>query len=144
MYQLKQMADFIEKKTQDIPIDDVVLIAGDFNISSRKASDVLLQTFTKLASKEDKLEKIDDKGENSSFSVFLDPNYDHLMEYKMLLKILTQNNHHGIIDLKSTFADSEGNPVTFGGVDFDEELNKVILIVKCRLLRQKEFKYSFT
>lgn len=111
MYQLKQLSEYVLKKTEGMSPDDLVLITGDFNISSRAHSNVLKEQFKILT-------QID-----AGFESFTDPNFDSTYEYQTMLKILSDGEKHDVFDFKNTFSDSEGGPPTFGAVVFDEEDN---------------------
>ena len=109
MYQIKELAEFIKSKTKNLTPNDLIMLVGDFNISSRKMSSVMLQNF------KDKLIK------DSGFEIFCKENYDSLLEYKNMLKILSKEGNCKIIDFKDSISDSDGAPPTFGNVVQDEE-----------------------
>ena len=64
MYQIKQLADYVEEKTQNMKQNDIIMVVGDFNISSRKFNENMMQVF------KDKLE------EDEGFKIFFDPKFD--------------------------------------------------------------------
>ena len=109
MYQSKQLARFIDSKTKNMGAKDIIVVWGDFNISSRKFGTVHMNKLKELS--------VRDQG----FEVFLDPDVDTLKEYKSMMKLLTLENTFKVTDFKQYLADDKGNPTTFGGVDIDED-----------------------
>lgn len=115
--------------------DDIIIVCGDFNISSRKFGPVHMKKLKDLS--------VRDPG----FEVFLDPEFDTLKEYKSMMKLLSLENTFKITDCKQHIADDKGNPTTFGGVDVDEDGTifpiETVLINKHDLMLEQSIDYIF-
>lgn len=88
MYQLKELRDFVARKTKDANPNDCIMVVGDFNISSRKTSEVWDKNLKEFAK------------EDSGFDLFTDPEYDSLREHEVMLKILGHDDEFEVIDCK--------------------------------------------
>ena len=108
LYQWRELAKFIDLKTKDASSEDIIILCGDFNISSNVLSPVLIKQFTEFAHTDER------------FSIFLDPGFDSLKEYKTMIDLLSWNSFQ-IIDLKEHLNDENGGPPTFGGVEVDHD-----------------------
>jgi endonuclease/exonuclease/phosphatase family metal-dependent hydrolase len=64
MHQLQELTDFVKEKTENIDPNDKILVVGDFNISSRKFNNVLIDHFKDKAKRD------------PGFGVFLHPHFD--------------------------------------------------------------------
>lgn len=109
MYQLKELSDFVAEKTEDMRHDDLIVVLGDFNISSRKFNKVIMDQFRDKAMRD------------PGFTIFLDPNFDCVYEYKIMMKLLSKEGLFKVTDFKEGKRDDYGPPVTFGGVEIDED-----------------------
>ena len=135
MYQSRQLAQFVDSKTKNMGPDDIIIVCGDFNISSRKFGPVHMKKLKDLS--------VRDPG----FEVFLDPEFDTLKEYKSMINLLSLENTFKITDCKQHIADDKGNPTTFGGVEVDEDGTifpiETVLINKHDLMLEQSIDYIF-
>lgn len=107
IYQIHEMAEFIELKTRDAAQEDIILCVGDFNINAREFSEVAKKFYTERALQDDR------------FKIFIDPKRDPLAEYNLLIKILEWDDQLIVTDVvKESFGGE--SPATFGTSTTDE------------------------
>ncbi|CAI2368358.1 unnamed protein product [Moneuplotes crassus] len=103
MYQLKQLAEYIESKTRDMKPDDKIMLVGDFNISSRKFNSHTIAQFKGYAE------------QDPGYNIFFEEGFNTLMEAEIMKKILSEDGLFSVKDLKERLGDEEGAPATFAG-----------------------------
>ena len=134
-YQVQQLIKFIAEKTEKMRHDDIILVVGDFNISSRKFNSLMMDQFKSRA-------LVD-----PAFRIFLEPGFDHIYEYENLLKILGNKGMFKVKDLKQEISDEEGGPPTFGGVKLYEDGTKgpveTALAGEADLMTEQSIDYMF-
>mmetsp|Transcript_21596 Transcript_21596/g.21241 ORF Transcript_21596/g.21241 Transcript_21596/m.21241 type:complete len:181 (+) Transcript_21596:604-1146(+) len=135
MYQLKQLAEYIESKTRDMKPDDKVMLVGDFNISSRKFNSHTIAQFKGYAE------------QDPGYNTFLEEGFDCLMEAEIMKKILSADGLFNVKDLKDKLKDEEGAPATFAGTVELEDGSKVpvdtALMSQMDLMTEQSLDYIF-
>ena len=133
MYQIKQLSEFIEDKTHNMRAKDIIMVVGDFNISSRKYNKNMMDVF------KNKLE------EDEGFKLFFDPKFDCLYEHEIMLKLLSSDGLFNVNDLKDSIKDENGAPATFAGSLTMEDGTKVptdvALMGKSDLMTEQSLDY---
>lgn len=103
--QIKELAEFIDEKTKDMGVNDIILVMGDFNVSSRGASVSVIHKIKGLA------ERYPD------YNDLLDLEFDFLKEYKIMMKLMSHNGTFKVKNLKECIPDANGeDPITFGDI----------------------------
>ena len=110
IYQTKQLAEFIESKTNDMDPQDLILVMGDFNISSRGSNSAVTEKIYELS-----------ENVNSDYNMFLDPEFDHLKEYKIMIKLLSNQEIFKIKNFKEDIRTDGEDPITFADVTIDDQ-----------------------
>mmetsp|Transcript_11031 Transcript_11031/g.9761 ORF Transcript_11031/g.9761 Transcript_11031/m.9761 type:complete len:306 (-) Transcript_11031:99-1016(-) len=135
MYQIKQLSDYIELKTNNMRSQDIIMVLGDFNISSRKYNKNMMNVF------KERLE-VDD-----GFKIFFEPKFECTYEHEIMLKLLRSDGLFNVNDLKDHIADEDGGPATFAGSLTLEDGTKVptdtALMGKHDLMTEQSLDYIF-
>jgi len=135
MYQLKQLAEYIESKTRDMKPDDKVMLVGDFNISSRKFNSHIINQFKGYAE------------QDPGYNTFFEEGFNTLMEAEIMKKILSEDGLFSVKDLKERLGDEEGAPATFAGTVELEDGSKApadtALMSQMDLMTEQSLDYIF-